>query len=298
MADSVTVPLRRLARSFVGRLSCGRCWLGMLLVCTLAGGLRAQPADTAPLKEIETKLRKYFNSIEALEAEYVQAPVEDPLAGQVSTLRWMQAGKRELIALNSEPGGAARMVPHGWTSFDGELTTFVVVDNDFPHRVVRIERSPKRQDMFDGLPTPLQFLGHPFLTCREQLVDLLKDAKSVASERLGQADVLRVELPRVTNIGETVYEATVWLDRGEGYLPRRFFLREPGVTAATDAKSGRQFMMIDIVEFMDVKSESTNEVIRFPKRAHMTAPGGMARYDFIEVRINHRPPPARFEPHF
>jgi hypothetical protein len=270
----------------------------MLLVCTLADGLRAQPTDTALLKEIETKLRKCFDSIEALEAEYVQAPVEDPLAGQVSTWRWMRAGKRELLSLNAEPGGAARMVPHGWTAFDGEVATSVVVDNDNPQRILRIDRNQRWPDMWNGIPTPLQFLGHPFLSCREHLVDLLKDAKSVASERLGQTDVLRVELPRVTTIGETVYEATVWLDRGEGDLPRRFFLREPGVTAATAAKSGRQFMMIDIVEFMDVKSESTDDVFRFPKRAHMTAPGGMARYDFIEVRINHRPPPWRFEPHF
>ena len=89
---------------------------------------------------------------------------------------------------------------------------------------------------------------------------------------------------------------TFWLDPSEGYLPRRYFQREPGLKEVSESTSKHSFFVCDFDEFMNVKDELLGEERRFPKTGRITGAGGVQRYDFTKVRINHHPERSRFMP--
>jgi hypothetical protein len=267
--------------------------LAFTLVLIIAREHPLQAAAPVNLTEIVAKLKTYFDSIESIEVEYSQTPVDDGKDHEVSQWRWIRSGPRKLLSLNSEPGGAGIKVPHMWFSFDGEHAYSVSVDLDAPQSIKRIYRTETIDQMYEELPNPLNFLGHPLQNSQAKLVELLPKSTVTGNERIGATECLRIELPLIETSGSEK-AVTFWLDPQEGYLPRRYFQREPGAKEVGDAPPETSFFVLDFDEFMNVKDELLGEERRFPKSGRITGAGGTHRYDFNSVRINHQPQRPRF----
>lgn len=268
--------------------------LVMAAVLSVACDTPANAADSVNLTEIAAKLKTYFDSLESIEIEYTQTPIGGEYQA-VSQWRWMRSGPRKLLSLNSEPGGTGIKVPHGWWSFDGEDAYSVIVDLDVPTQIKQIYRTETIDQMYEDIPNPLHFLGHPLQGSQETLVNLLPRSTITGSEQIGAIECLRIELPSVKSV-DSEQAVTFWLDPSEGYLPRRYFQRDPGLKEVSEATSKHSFFICDFDEFMNVKDELLGEVRRFPKTGRITGPGGVHRYDFTKVRMNHQPERSRFMP--
>jgi hypothetical protein len=254
-----------------------------------------QTAEVVDLAQIAAKLSAYFGSLDTIEVEYTQTPIDGGEYQLVTHWRWMQSGPRKLLSLNSEPGGAGVKVPHGWFSFDGEHAYSVIVDLDAPQQILRIYQSETMDQMYEEVPNPFNFLGHPLMRTQARLVELLPQSTATGYEMIEGVKCLRIECPPIRTTGGDE-AATFWLDPGEGYLPRRYFQREPGLREVRDAGPASAYFVLDFDEFQNVRDEVLGEERRFLKTARMTGAGGVHRYDFTRVRINHRPERVRFQP--
>jgi hypothetical protein len=252
-------------------------------------------AKPVSLSAIADTLQTYFESLDSIEVEYRQTPLEGDPDQEATDWRWMISGPRQLLSLNSQPGGAGLRIPHSWWSFDGEAAYFVMVNMEQPDQIQQIYQSETIDPMVAELPHPLNFLGQPLLRSETRLADALRHGTVVGTEAVGDAECIRIELPTIKSSGKE-RSVTVWLDPRVRYLPRRIFQREPSLTEIPKSVADQIYFVWECDEFMTIKDELTDEDRPFPQSGRMSGNNGVHRYDFLTVRINHQPPRSRFIP--
>ncbi len=255
----------------------------------------ASGTQSINLTVIADGLKTYFESLDSIEVEYRQTPLEGRPGQEATDWRWMISGPRQLLSLNSQPGGAGLRIPHSWWSFDGEAAYFVMVNMEQPEQIQQIYQSETIDPMVAELPHPLNFLGQPFLRSETRLTEALREGTVIGTENVGDAECLRIELPAIrTASGDQA--VTVWLDPQVNYLPRRVFQREPELREIPKVAVERKYYVWECDQFMSVIDELTKDQRPFLKTGRMSGYGGVHRFDFPTVRINHQPARSRFIP--
>lgn len=260
----------------------------------------ALSADPPALSEIAKSVQSQSAAIESMEVRFSTTWETKSKSTNVrDEYLWMISGKRKLLWMNSTPIGVGMTVPHAWWSFDGEHAYSAVVDNDEPSRLVSIVQTKTIDRMYELMPTPWHFLGHPIYSSKLVLEELLlrPQAKVHAEEVVQGRSCWRIDFGNIEAEGKPPRELSVWLDAKNDYALVKSFLRPMGMTEEqTQEKNDARFVVMEVRQFQSIKDEAGGEDRRFPLEAVIIGYGGRLRYDFASVRLNHAIDRSRFIP--